>query len=263
MMLKERCSNMTQANRYIGNIINSINNDEIVENIMINELVKYHPTKSIDFNKVEWFKIKLRSPYNKPSLFYKYKNSINDDDISWKLCIRNLYGNYNRDEEHEKDVKTAFRNESHIGTKTNYFVNNTTIPNSPSMGRVGLGQLAMPALVEHADEEDTEELGSAMGAGDKPSRGKRRVGVCRNCNKITENITTDHYNLSYKEIFNDFLYVNNINLRNIDIFENEENEIRIKDEELASKWLNHHDNKAQYRLLCCSCNSHFGSYGYS
>jgi hypothetical protein len=47
-------------------------------------------------------------------------------------------------------------------------------PNSPSMGRVGLGQLAMPALVEHADEEDTEELASAMGAGDKPSRGKRR-----------------------------------------------------------------------------------------
>jgi hypothetical protein len=221
MMLKERCSNMTQANRYIGNIINSINNDEIVENIMINELVKYHPTKSIDFNKVEWFKIKLRSPYNKPSLFYKYKNSINDDDISWKLCIRNLYGNYNRDEEHEKDVKTAFRNESHIGTKKNYFMNNTTIKNNIFMG------------------------------------------VCRNCNKITENITTDHYNLSYKEIFNDFLYVNNINLRNIDIFENEENEIRIKDEELASKWLNHHDNKAQYRLLCCSCNSHFGSYGYS
>jgi len=52
------------------------------------------------------------------------------------------------------------------------------------------------------------------------------------------------------------------NLCNIDIFENERNEIRIKDEKLASKWLSHHDNISQYRLLCKSCNSHFGSYGY-
>jgi hypothetical protein len=44
----------------------------------------------------------------------------------------------------------------------------------PSSFNPSLGQLAMPALVEHADEEDTEELASAMGAGDKPSRGKRR-----------------------------------------------------------------------------------------
>ena len=47
-------------------------------------------------------------------------------------------------------------------------------------------------------------------------------------------------------------------LSRIDLYD----EIRIKDENLASKWLNYHDNKAQYRLLCSSCNSHFGSYGY-
>ena len=220
MSLKEKCSNMTQANRYIGNIIITINNEEIIEDRIIKELVKYHPTKRIDVNKVEWFKIKSRPPFNKPALFYKYKNSRNEDDISWRLCIRNLYGKYNRDEEYEKDVKTAFRNESHIGTKKQYFINNTTIKNNIFMG------------------------------------------ICNNCNKKTENITTDHYKLSYKEIFDNFININNINLSNIDIFENEDNEIRIKDEHLASKWLNYHDNNAQYRLLCSSCNSHFGSYGY-
>lgn len=88
------------------------------------------------------------------------------------------------------------------------------------------------------------------------------MGICNNCNKKTENITTHHYKLSYKEIFDNFININNINLSNIDIFENEDNEIRIKDEHLGSKWLNYHDNNAQYRLLCNSYNSHFGSYGY-
>ena len=211
---------MTQANKYIGSIIKTIINEEIIENILIKELVKYHPTKRIDISKVEWFKIKSRPPYNKPALFYKYKNSRKEDDISWRLCIRNLYGNYNRDQEYENDVKTAFRNESHIGTKTQYFINNTTIKNNIFMG------------------------------------------ICNNCNNKTENITTDHYKLSYKEIFDNFIYINNINLCDIDIFENENNEIRIKDENLASNWLDYHDNKAQYRMLCSSCNSHFGSYGY-
>lgn len=220
MSLKELCTNMTQANRYIGNIIRAKKIGEIIEDRIIKELVKYHPTKRIDVDKVEWFKIKLRKPFNKPALFYKYKNSRFEDDISWKLCIRNFYGKYKRDKEYEKDVKTAFRNESHIGTKKQYFINNTTIENNIFMG------------------------------------------ICNNCNKKTENITTDHYKLSYKEIFDNFINKNNINLRNIDIFENEDNEIRIKDENLASKWLNYHDNNAQYRLLCSSCNSHFGSYGY-
>lgn len=220
MSLKELCSNMTQANRYISNIIKPLINEEIIEHIIIKELVKYHPTKKIDVNKVEWLKIKTRPPYNKPALYYKYKNSRNEDDISWKLCIRNLYGKYKPDEEYEKDVKSAFRNETHSGTKKKYFINNTTIKNNIFMGK------------------------------------------CDNCKKNTEDITTDHYKLSYKEIFDTFIEINNINLRNIDIFENEHNEIRIRDEKLASKWLNYHDNKAVYRLLCSSCNSTFSSYGY-
>jgi len=218
--LKELCSNMTQANRYIGDIIKKKPIEENIEDRIIIELLKYHPTKQINVDNVEWFKIKIRPPFNKAALFYKYKNSINEDDISWKLCIRNLYGNYKRDKEYEKDVNTAFRNESHIGTKKQYFINNTTINDNNFMGE------------------------------------------CNNCNEITKNITTDHYNLSYKEIFDNFIEINKINICNIDIFENKHNEIRIKDKNLASKWLNFHDNKAQYRLLCGSCNSHFGSYGY-
>lgn len=85
-------------------------------------------------------------------------------------------------------------------------------------------------------------------------------GECSNYYLQTKNITTDHYQTSYKVIFERFISNNNLDLFNIDIFENDKNEIRLKDLELASKWLEYHDNNAQYRLLCSSCNSHFGSY---
>jgi hypothetical protein len=65
--------------------------------------------------------MKIRSPFNKPALFYKYKSCEKEDDISWKLCIRNLYGFYKRDEEYIRDVQKAFRNESHQATKNVFF----------------------------------------------------------------------------------------------------------------------------------------------
>lgn len=218
--LKTKCKNMTQANKYVSNIINELKVGDIVENKIIKELVEYHPTKQIRVNNIEWLKIDIRTPFNKKALFYKYKNNTIIDDISWKLCIRNLYKNYKRDVEYIKDVKTAFRNESHIGTKKLYFISNTTNENNTFKGE------------------------------------------CNNCYIKTKNITTDHYKMPYKEIFDRFIENNNLDLSNIDIFENDKNEIRIKNLELASKWLKYHDDNAQYRLLCSSCNSHFGSYGY-
>ena len=214
-VLKEKCKNMTQANKFIGNIMKLKKNEEIIEDKIIRDLIKYHPTKTIDINNIEWLKMKIRQPFNTLALFYKYKNSEIEDDISWKLCIRNLYGKYNHDKENLNDINSAFRNESHLGTKKQFLVNNTIL----------------------------------------------NTLICNNC-KDTENITTDHYKISYKEILDNFIKLNNINLCDIMIFEDKNNTIRIKDEDLASKWLLYHDSKADYRLLCRSCNSKFGCYGY-
>lgn len=219
-LLKLECSNMTKAMECISKKISSYNIGEIVEELMIKELLQFHPTKNIDINNIEWLKIKKHESYKTKTLFYKYKNNTEEDDISWKLCIRNLYGKYKRDEEYKKDVKTAFRNESHIGSKTTYFNNNTKIINNVF------------------------------------------VGICSHCNNETEKITTDHYNVPFIKIFDTFCKKNNIELHTIDIYENNKKIIRLKDENLAKTWLQYHDDEAQYRLLCRSCNSHFGSYGY-
>jgi hypothetical protein len=218
-MLKTKCSNITQANKYIREIINNKKKEELIEDLVIKDLMKYHPTKKIDIDKVEWLKMKIRPPYNKLALYYKYKNSEIEDDISWILCIRNLYGRYSRDEQYKREVLNAFRTVSNMGTKKEFFINNT-------------------------------------------KKYKKLMGICSNCYDLTEKITTDHYELTFGEILDNFIEKYNINLYNVDIYENENNEIRLKDENLAKKWLKYHDNRAKYRLLCISCNCHFGSYGY-
>ncbi len=216
MEIKNLLKNITKGNKYIGNILNSYKNEEIIQNNIIKELVKYHPTKKIDTNNVEWFKMLYRKPYNNLSLHYKYKNNIKIDDISWKLCIRNLFDKYNKDEEYIKDVLSAFRNEIFEGTRKKYYIENT----------------------------------------------KNNVGICDDCLIQTTNIDIDHYPQPYKLILNKFMEKKNINLYNINVYENNINMIKIEDKNLSKEWLYFHDNIAEYRLLCSSCNKKFGSYGY-
>lgn len=218
--LVKKCANMTQANKYVSKILKSYSETDHIDEDIIRELIRYHPTKNIDINNIEWLKMKNRSPFNKISLFYKYKNNTKEDDISWRTCIRNLYGKYVHDKETIKSVQQAFRNEIHGGTKSQYFINNTYIIDGIYFGE------------------------------------------CANCHIHTNNITTDHFPLPYKKIIDDFIQENHIDLSTIQIYENEQNEIKLQNREIASMWLNYHDYQAQYRLLCNSCNCHFGSYGY-
>ena len=86
------------------------------------------------------------------------------------------------------------------------------------------------------------------------------IGICDNCNISTNDITTDHYLITFKHLYNTFINNENITLLDIDVIEHELNELRIKDNTLAIRWKTFHDENATYRLLCKSCNSHFGSY---
>ena len=212
MELLNNCKNMTEANKYISGLLKTFNINEIIQNPIFIDLLKYHPTKNIDIENIEYIKLKLRQPFNKPAVFFKITNGI-EDDVSWKMCIRNLYKKFNKTEEHIKVIKGSFRTESQWGTKRRYRYDNDG-------------------------------------------------NICCNCEKTTDHIETDHYPIPYKKIFNDFIEDHNISLSNIYFYENEYNEIRLKDKKLATKWLKYHDSIAQYRLLCKSCNSRFGSYGY-
>lgn len=55
-------------------------------------LLQYHPTKHIDKSSLDYI-----TPYNTLALFYKYKHSNVVDDVSYVLCIQNVFGKYKKD----------------------------------------------------------------------------------------------------------------------------------------------------------------------
>lgn len=218
--LKTKLINITNAKKYITSILQEYKENDIVHNSDVIELLSYHPTKHINKDNIDYLIMKSRKPYNKLALFYKYKNGSIEDDVSYILCIKNLFGKYSKDDQYKEDVMGAFRNESHSGSKKKYFIDNTEIKNGV------------------------------------------HIGKCNNCSIITTDITTDHFMVPYKQIFQGFMKQENIVLTEVEIFENELNELCICDEKLAQTWRFYHDNHAKYRLLCKSCNSRFGSYGF-
>ena len=124
-LLKKQCSNVTKARAYMSIVMASFEEEDIINNECLNELIKYHPTKQIE--NVEWLKMK-RPPNNFRTLSLHYKNSITGevDNISWHMCITNLYGRWNSSKAHIADVKKAFRHDSYNGTTRVFRRNNTT-----------------------------------------------------------------------------------------------------------------------------------------
>jgi hypothetical protein len=216
--LKQKLKNVSNGRKYITSLIEKHTNGEKLNDVEILELVQYHPTKHIRADNIEYLVVRLRMPFNKPALFYKYKGAAVEDDLSYVLCIKNLFGKYDRDKKYEECVMAAFRNESHVGTKKQYFTDNAFIKDGAF----------------HC--------------------------ICANCGTETPNVATDHYPTPYNTIFLDFINQEGLVLSNVEIYENCINEIWLTDEDLATRFRAFHDATATYRLLCRSCNCHFGCY---
>jgi len=116
---------MKNLNIFIGNILKEYKENEDIDNIYIRELIKYHPTK--DLHNIKWLRMKTQKRYyNTLSLQYG-TDDIEDDDISWKECIRNIFGKSNINQNKIRDVKKALRNISNSGTKKFYKLNNNNM----------------------------------------------------------------------------------------------------------------------------------------
>lgn len=218
--LKNKLKNQTNGRKYITGLLNKYEINAIVDDPDIVELLQYHPTKHINIKNIDYLQVKLHPTWKCKTLYYKYKNNDTIDDIAYVQCIKNLFGKYSRDKQYEADVMNAFRNESHSGTKHQFFIDNTIV----------------------VDE--------------------KFVGCCAKCNMTTTKITTDHYPVTYQEILDKFILLEGIVLAEQDIYETERCELKLKNGNLAEKWITFHDGIATYRLLCKPCNSGGGSYGY-
>jgi hypothetical protein len=46
------------------------------------------------------------------------------------------------------------------------------------------------------------------------------------------------------------------------VFENDKKMFEFEDKNITESWINYHDSRATFRILCNSCNSSNGCYGY-
>jgi len=220
--LQSKLLNLTNGKKAITKLLSKYENNDIVKDEIIYDLVSFHPTKNIKKENLEYLVMKTRPPFNNLSLHYKYKNQNQDIDLSYMLCLKNVFEKYSRDAKYIEDVKKALRNEIFNGKRSEFYYQNT-----------------------------------------KSNNFNIRIANCVNCNIETDKIAVDHYPMSYCEILDKFLKGSHINLKTLDIQENENNELHLSNKDLGEEWSAFHDEIATFRFLCNHCNSKFGSYGYT
>ena len=89
--LQSKLLNLTNGKKAITKLLSKYENNDIVKDEIIYDLVSFHPTKNIKKENLEYLVMKTRPPFNNLSLHYKYKNQNQDIDLSYMLCLKNVF----------------------------------------------------------------------------------------------------------------------------------------------------------------------------
>lgn len=219
--LRKKYKNQTTAIKHITSVLSKYKkNQPIIKDDFINlcEILPYHPTLQIRKENIQNLMMRIRPPYNNLSLYIQLTNGelVN---ISYRDCIKNLYGKFDTTKDQLQNITSAFRN-------------------------------AIADNIIHFKKANTTRTKEGY------------MGTCENCNTKCSTLAVDHYHLSFKQLLEEFLQREQLELSTIEILENTRNEYILKNKDILYKWEDYHNNRADYRILCSSCNSHFGAYGY-
>ncbi len=210
--LQCKFENLTKGTKYVTSFITEQQIDTPFHDNDIESLLKYHPNED-KIKDIEYLIVRIRPPFNRKALYIKNKCDDNEEDVSYKYCLRALFGKYNKDENNINCIVRAFRDAiSHTKKKT-YFL-------------------------EYTDNN------------------------CQQCGKETDELHIDHYRYTFQRILDEFICVNNISFSSIKVSENMNNLYEFNDDNLSTKWIYYHDNKATFKALCVRCNLTNGTYGY-
>lgn len=107
MNLKEKFGTYNNGRKIVTSTVKQYSmfekfNDNFLENLLI-----YHPTKKI--KDIEYLVIKPHEIYRSRSLYYKSKDK-EEQVASYKLCIQNLFGKYNDNNNTKANKVSSFRN---------------------------------------------------------------------------------------------------------------------------------------------------------
>jgi hypothetical protein len=97
-------------------------------------------------------------------------------------------------------------------------------------------------------------------ANTKTDENEEYVGICDNCS-IRCKVVVDHHQTPFQKILDDFITLNGIIIKTIDVSEIN-NVFILNNKDIQNKWIEYHNEIAEFITLCHSCNSSLGSYGY-
>jgi len=227
MIDKNKYKNITNAKKYFSNLLKKYEENINFNNNEILELLEYHPTKNIKKENIEYLVMKKRPPYYKLALYYKIDNKLDDRDSG---ANPNKKGTSSLSDISYQECLKVLYNKYNKEDNIIYDINQ-----------------AFRNISERGTKKDFKL--------------NNNNNICTNCNIKTDKLETDHYPIPYKKILDDFIKDNNINLPKLK-YKKINNQYYLDDKPLSNNFLNYHDKIAKYRLLCKSCNCHFGSYGY-
>lgn len=119
--LKKQLKNFTNGRKQLTNIINTTQINKQFRNQLLENLLTYHPNRTI--KEIEYLIVKIRMPYKTRSLYIKEKNK-DVDDISYVLSIKNLFNKYDRNKERKDNIIKAFRNAINDGKRKDFIIQN-------------------------------------------------------------------------------------------------------------------------------------------
>jgi hypothetical protein len=189
---------------------------------LIAELLTWHPDhKAGGIGDLEYCVMRPNATYYTPTLHFKRADADEEDTISYKVCVENLFGKYDRTKYGVADRTRAFRLATYDDFHRDFYSANTNPDGTATCSNPGCGRLC---------------------GGGLPLKSH-----------------VDHYQTSFKQILADFLAAESIQLCDVAIMWRGIDAL-LADGSLEERWICYHNGRAQYRILCGPCNSKFGDY---
>jgi hypothetical protein len=119
--LQSKFENLTKGTKYVTSLITNQLVDTPFRDSDIESLLKYHPSEE-KIKDIEYLIVKIRPPYNRKALYIKNRCDESEEDVSYKYCLRVLFGKYNEDENNVNRIVRAFRDVISHTKKKDYFL---------------------------------------------------------------------------------------------------------------------------------------------
>ena len=120
--LKTEFKNLSQGTKKITSIITNQNINIPFHDDLLEQLVNCHPTKG-KIRDIDYLIVRIRPPYNKKALYIKNKDDEKEDDVSYKNCLRNLFGKFNNGKDNYDRILQAFRDTISETKRKDFFLN--------------------------------------------------------------------------------------------------------------------------------------------